>query len=130
MRVVHAKPPNFDRLQKEFGITDKGVVFTYGDTLYVPDGRPVDDFLMAHEETHSEQQGKNPEAWYERYFADPYFRANQELAAYQAQYRAFTRVSTNREANMKFATSLARDASSSMYGNCVSFSDALRWIRS
>lgn len=140
MKIVHARPPNFDRLQKQFGISDKEMVFTYGDTLYVPDGRPVDKFLMAHEEEHSKQQGDNPDLAIERYHRDEAFRANCELDAYRAQYRAFTKDQhengkgrssrTMLAERINYASRLARDCSGDMYGRCISLSFALTYIRS
>lgn len=81
------KPPAhiYDRCVKEFGVSwDKGIVFTYGDTVHSK--YPIGADLEAHEATHIRQQAAmGKDIWWERYFTDKEFRLSQELEAYRNQ---------------------------------------------
>lgn len=83
----HEKPPIYERCVKEFGVDwDKGVIFTYGNTVYSKHELPED--LKAHEATHVKQQTEmGKDVWWDRYFADPKFRLEQEVEAYRNQMK-------------------------------------------
>ncbi len=50
MRIVHDYPPNFDAIDAAFSVRRiKGVIFTYGDVIYVPGGEEITLALRAHE---------------------------------------------------------------------------------
>ena len=89
-KISQKPPPIYKLAQEKFGVDfNKGVVFTYGDTIHVANGRLSPD-LLVHELTHVEQQQNFPggkEAWWELYLKDEKFRFNQEIKAYQAQYK-------------------------------------------
>lgn len=86
LNVSSQRPPNWLRLEKEFGLTwPSDVAVTFGDTCYTSKGGlPLD--LRAHEEVHVLQQKLwSTEAWWEKYINDPAFRKSQELAGIKAQ---------------------------------------------
>lgn len=131
VEIVKGHPPIYDKIVAAFpAVTrNRGVVFTYGNTLYNPGGWPIDEPLMTHEETHSAQQGKmGKDAWWDKYLVDPAFRTEQELEAYQAQFKVakqrFDRPVWRRELKR-----LAKDLSSGIYGNILSYEQAEATIR-
>lgn len=87
MKIHYGYPPNIDAIRATFGTQNLShAVYTYGDTLYVPQGIEVAPHLEAHEIVHTQQQS-DPEAWWARYLVDPVFRLEQELEAYRAQWQ-------------------------------------------
>ena len=60
MKIKHKYPPNYKEIIEHFpAVKNKlGIIFTYGDILYVPSGLSIPADLMAHEETHKQQQKK------------------------------------------------------------------------
>ena len=91
MKVVNAKPPNYDEIVAVFpNALKRGVIFTYGDTIYVPSGVGVSPQLQRHEEVHSAQQKTlGVENWWGGYLKYSGFRYEQELAAHIAEYEAW-----------------------------------------
>ena len=128
MKEIKDFPPNIEKIRERFRLVSNAV-FTYGDTLYNPKGGFIDDALWAHEETHSRQQKKiGTEKWWGQYLKDPSFVLSQESEAYLNQYQFAKKTIKNREELSSFARRLAKDLSSSLYGNCVSFSEAYHLI--
>lgn len=116
MKVSNQKPPNWARLEKEFGLTwPSDVAVTFGDTCYTSKGGlPLD--LRAHEEIHvSQQKLWGPEEWWEKYINNPSFRKSQELAGIKAQ---IAYIETNVSNRMKRESKITSILSSlSMYGD-------------
>ena len=81
------KPPIYERAKDFFGVDwDKGVIFTYGDTIHCKFQITPD--LVEHEKVHIEQQKElGPEKWWDRYLSYEDFRYHQEIEAYRAQYK-------------------------------------------
>jgi len=81
------KPPNniYEKCRERFGVDwDKGIIFTYGDTIYCKS--PISDDLKVHEATHIRQQREiGEDIWWERYLKDKDFRLSQEVEAYKNQ---------------------------------------------
>lgn len=131
MIIVRSFPPNIEKIAKAFELRP-GFVFTYGDTIYAP-GIPADFQinrpLLKHEQTHEKQQGGDPEAWWDRYIADPKFRADQELEAYRVQWKTAKKLIRLGRDRQGYVEKLATDFSSPVYGNCISFERALRLIK-
>ena len=99
-KIKLTPPPNiYEKAQRQFGVDFyKGVVFTYGDTIHVWNGKLSDD-LLVHELTHVKQQLTYPggkEGWWERYFRDEQFRFDQEIEAYRAQYKKVCQMTGDR----------------------------------
>lgn len=121
MQIIKDYPPNYKDITKAFDIENKpGIVFTYGDKLYVPSGQTVlDKHLIKHEETHVKQQrAMGVEYWWARYLIDAGFRFIQELEAYRAQYRSMASLSL--EQRLGYLDHISSDLSGPMYGNLLS----------
>lgn len=128
MKIVKDYPPNIAAIREKFDLRGKNVVFTYGDKLYVPSGAGIPDNLMKHEETHTKQQGKDVEGWWDRYLVDNQFRLEQEVEAYQAQYKYVVENGASRQVKRDFLQYIARDLSGPIYGHVVSFEQAKQLI--
>lgn len=130
MNVINAYPPNIEKIRKAFPI-NKNTVFTYGDTIYAPTVNfKLSPDLQAHEQTHTIQQGPDPEAWWDRYISDTQFRLDQEIEAYRNQYRFYCKFVKGRNERFNFLRTIAGDLSSPLYGNLIGFLDATERIKS
>lgn len=58
MNIVNELPPEWimDGCLSQFRVDVKNTFWTYGDTIYNPGGHELPENIIAHEETHSEQQ--------------------------------------------------------------------------
>lgn len=128
VKFSHEKPEIYALLEKEFGIDwEQGIVITYGDTVYSKVDLSPD--LIEHESVHVRQQLKmGVTEWWRRYVEYPEFRFAQELEAYQVQYAFLAATVKDREQLFRERMRLARDLSSSIYGNIVSYNVADRLI--
>ncbi len=130
MKIVKDYPPIWDQIKATGMCPDPSkVAFTYGDTIYVPSGMNVPDYLIRHESVHSEQQGDNPEAWWSRYIDDQYFRIEQETEAYAASYKFLCKRVTDRNQRAVILAQLARSLSGPIYGNVISLIAAIESIK-
>lgn len=128
MEIITDYPPNYDKIAEVFPIKNRpGVIFTYGDTLYCPNGVDVPGHLMAHEQTHTKQQGKNVEGWWDRYLTDSEFRLNQEVEAYHNQYE-YLRDNHNRKDRRFVLNQICKDLASPIYGSLVTKEQAKELI--
>ena len=105
------------------------VIFSYGDTIYNPGRRDIPDELIEHESTHMRQQGNNPDAWWDRYIKEPYFRLNQEIEAYTAQYDFICQKVKDRNQRLRILLQLVNVVAGPTYGNMISCLDAHNLIR-
>lgn len=130
MKISYDYPPNYEIIKKAFNLGEhENVVFTYGDTLHVPQGEKtkIDKPLMAHEETHALQQSKmTPQWWWDEFMSNPQFRLEQELEAYREQYKAMQNLPAQKRAN--YLTHIATDLSSEIYGKLLTFEQAVAVI--
>lgn len=122
-------PPNIQEIRKHFDIPNN-TVFTYGNTLYNPSDVVISKELEKHEETHTKQQGNDPKGWWDRYFNDKAFRLNQEIEAYKIQYKIARKNIKNREELFNYLHNLVLDLSSKMYGNIITYQEAMQEIKS
>jgi hypothetical protein len=130
MRIKIEHPPNYLEIIKHFDVeNNKSVVFTYGDTLYNPNNGIIQSHLIAHEGTHSKQQGDNPAKWWDKYFVDKEFRLAQELEAYQNQYRFFCESYRDKNQRFQFLHKIAKDLSGEIYGRIIPYSEAIKQIK-
>lgn len=123
MKVVIGKPPNYDEIAHHFDLKDHNVVFTYGNTLYNPGGKEIQEHLMKHEEVHARQQTV-PHEWWKKYLADSKFRLEQELEAYGEQYKYASKVLKDRNVLYNFLRRIASDLAGPIYGNVLTQGEA------
>ena len=128
MNIVAKYPPNYAAIIKAIPAVarKRGIIFTYGDTIYCPAGNTrLPLHLIRHEETHwREQQKMGIEAWWDKYLASASFRLDQELMAYQVQYRACA----NRQERKSVLPHIVKDLSGAMYGGIIGPAEAKRLI--
>lgn len=125
MKFSTEKPPNWETLEKKFGVKWGAVAVTYGDTVYARD--PIRDDLKAHEAIHVGQQLEYPggiEAWWKRYLEDPAFRVEQEIEAYREQLKFVRRHVPDRNKAFRIHDQLARDLSGPTYGHAIPYQTA------
>ncbi len=132
MKIVKAFPPNYKQVAAKFDLTGKNPIFCWGDTIYFPgaqsDPPTLPEHLIVHESVHSKQQNGDPESWWEKYLTDPEFCLAQEIPAYQAQFN-FLKDTMGREDRRRWIKFFAKDLSSGMYGNMVTFEKAKELIK-
>lgn len=110
-KIVKTPPPNLAAIVKAFGrqAASPGIIYSYGDRIHVPSGKPLPYELLVHEETHLRQQAAagGPEPWWERYLVDAAFRLEQEIEAYRNQLATITDRKTRRARISAIANLLA-----------------------
>lgn len=129
MKIEIGYPPNIEKIRAVFGDIPSNVIFTYGDTIFNPSGNLITEDLIKHESIHTEQQGDNPDAWWDRYFVDKEFRLSQEVEAYQAQFVVMKKFVKDRNVLNKHLIRIASDLSGKIYGNIISFNEAMKVIQ-
>lgn len=136
MKIVKDYPPNHAQIVDVLHPSGN-YVFTYGDTIYSPTTEILPPDIMVHEQVHMQQQTKDegwfkresPRKWWDKYLLDGRFRFQEELEAYQMQWRFVQRSVKDREMAHKMLVQMARDLSSANYGNLVGFSEAMEKIK-
>lgn len=115
-------PPVYARCHAVFGVNwSKGLVITYGDTVY--SARDIGPDLVVHESVHVGQQARmGRDAWWDRYFTDVGFRLEQETEAYSARAR-WIRSNMNRHDRRAALGRIASDMAG-MYGGMCSKGEA------
>ncbi len=123
---VHIYQPCVDKFGADF---KKGIVFAYNGTIYCNEPDRISPDLMAHEETHLEQQKLyGADAWWLAYLNDPQFRLSQELEAYRNQYQ-YAVENYSRPHRRYLLQTISRLLSSSLYGNLLSTAEAKNLIK-
>ena len=118
--------PLMKELRNIFPITG-GTILTYGDTIYFDGDLPF--HLVAHEITHILQQEKlEVNKWWDKYFKDNKFRLEQELEAYQNQYKSQRKQDEVEAAFL--LENIAKDLSGKLYGEIISLKEAKELIKS
>lgn len=132
MKIIHAHPPMFDEIDAVFKVRGKkGVVFTWGDAIYVPDGSYVSPSLRAHEGVHYSRQTNDTakiEAWWKKYIVDPAFRLAEELPAHRAEYRQFCSEHRDFNERNRFLHAIAGRLSGPLYQGLLHPAQARRKI--
>ena len=129
MKILKENPPNLEEILDSGMRPHQFVVYTYGDTLYNPSGVDIPDHLMCHEETHTVQQGADPEAWWKRYMFDPLFRVAQEAEAYARQYDFICHSVRDRNQRNRILIDLSRSLASPIYGHVLTPSASYTLIK-
>jgi hypothetical protein len=120
-------PPNYDRLLEAFpSIRGKaGMIFTFGNDVFVPDGQPLSRELQAHESVHVKRQTTDRsaiESWWERYITDPAFRLQEELPAHRAEYREFCNNHKDGNRRIRFLHAIGERLAGPIYNGFMSSS--------
>jgi len=122
MKIKSKKPFLAYILMFKFpAIVEDTTIMVWGDTSYTTHELP--DHLIAHEETHIRQQ-KNKLlglVWWTRYVFSKKFRLSQELEAYRSQYKV--------SGDPMVLHQIAKDLSGELYGNLISYDEAIKQIK-
>lgn len=129
MNIVSGTPPNFEKIVAVFpAAARKGVVFTYGDTVYVNGDAVLPVQLEVHEGVHIEQQKLiGRDVWWDRYLTNDRFRFEEELTAHRAEYRKLCSIS--KSLGKKHLFFIADRLSSPLYGGVCTLKEAKKAIR-
>lgn len=130
MQIIKDYPPIYQAIIDAGMNPHEGVIYTYGDAIYNPNGIELPDHLIKHEETHSRQQRSDVDAWWGRYLIDPYFRIDQEVEAYAVQYKFICQTMKDRNQRARVLTDFARTLSGPLYGNIIGHQAAFKMIKS
>lgn len=141
MKIVKDYPPNYDAICRAIPAVRQNprIIFTYGDKLYAPSfkglddqtiykGELIPDHLMAHEETHTRQQGDDIEGWWDRYLTDVQFRLDQEVEAYHVQWKMLVE-RYDRPHRRRMLKAICHDLAGTWYGRLVTKEQARRLIQ-
>jgi len=135
VKISKKKPPKWilDAVKEKWGVEwNDGIIFTYGDQISNSIGRMSAD-LLVHEMHHTIQQRNyadfdGPDKWWKRYLEDDQFRYEQELECYRLQHKWLKEVNKNKQETWMFTRHYANCLSGPMYGNLVSFDEAIEAI--
>lgn len=115
--------PHIDIFKGRFEITDR-TVFAWDNVIY-SNYVPSND-LITHEITHHRQQKKyGLQNWLEYYIKDDKFRLKMEIEAYRNQLNDIK----DRNQRAKLRMELSKHLSSPMYGNIISYEEAVRELK-
>lgn len=125
-------PPTYKQILKAGMKPLHGTVYTYGDTIYNPDGIELPLDLVAHEMRHMSQQGKNEKGakkWYKEYLLDTRFRLDVEADAYHAQYKFLSTKIKDGNTLIRILHQLALQLAGSIYGKITTYGEAMQLIK-
>lgn len=128
MKISHNKPPHFKIMQKVFGCDWERTAFAFSNTIYSK--YPLPDHLIEHESVHLKQQGFNfigAWIWLALYLSSKRFRYHMELQAYRKQWQFFKEHYAFQYRG-EFIAKIAGDLSGELYGNIVTYNEAVRKI--
>lgn len=129
MKFIQEKPPIWDKIVERFpGLQwETGFAIAYGDTIYATYKLRPD--VAVHESVHIEQQAHmDKDAWWDKYLYDVNFRAMMEEPAYRAQAKFIRESVPDKNQRHKLIHLIAQDLSGAMYGNMMTYSDALKLL--
>lgn len=132
-KIVYTPPPIYPELREKWGVKweDGVVVMVYGDTIHQSFKQEMDKDLLVHELVHVKQHKAypgGPKAWWRKYIDDQDFRIAQELEAYRTQYK-WCQENVSRQVRKAILKHCAKDLSSFLYGNVMSFDEAENLIK-
>jgi hypothetical protein len=131
--VLHREPPApiIDRIAAAFPDRGPGTIYAFAGAIYAPGGGPVSVELQAHEGVHLQRQGVTEAgaiAWWERYIAEPKFRALEELLAHRAEYFTFCRRHGQRKRRADYLAQVAARLAGPLYAGVFTEAEARRAI--
>ncbi len=117
------KFPLMKEYKKHFPAINENTIFAYDEHIYCNGDLP--ECLIVHELTHLRQQKElGLEVWVDKYLGDSKFRLDVEIEAYRAQVGSIH----NKSKKRFWKDRCAKDLSSELYNNLVSFDEALKLI--
>lgn len=130
MQISSEYPPNFDAIAAVFpAARQRGVLFTYGQTLHNPAGRHLTAAFLRHEEVHADQQKViGADEWWDRYLKDTLFRYQQERTAHIVEYMNAL-IDGNRADRRSARQAIAKRLSGPLYGHMITFSEAMKVLK-
>lgn len=130
MIIILEKPPCYEEAQKVFKFdSKKKIAFAYGDKIYNPNDMVIGPDVIVHEETHLRQQAGDPATWWLRYLKDTHFRMEQEIEAFRNQYNYICSQVKDKNRRYTQLHNICIELSSPLYGNMLSYTDAMRLMR-
>lgn len=115
--------PLIESYRKVFDTTPK-TIFAYENTIYCDYELSPD--LLIHEQVHLDRQNEQGlDEWIKNYLNDPVFRLNEEWLAYKAQLNSIKDKNERTRVRIKSALIL----SSSLYGDIITYKDALKMLK-
>ena len=129
--IYNERPPNFDKILAVFPLAaSPGVIFAYGDKIYVPSGKEIPPEILSHERVHCERQlNIGVEAWWDQYLADPRFRYEEELLAHKVEYSFLRGLYPGQARKQAILSHVARKLSARLYGGMVTMEQAKRALK-
>lgn len=129
IRFEAGYPPNIDAIAKVLpGARGKAVIFTYGHTIYVANGKPIPKSLIAHECVHVQQQDMfGRDEWWDRYLRDKKFRFQMELAAHRMEL-TIALTEGSRHHRRMVTKAIAKRLSGPLYGKTCTLTQARKML--
>lgn len=125
--IIHEKPKYLWLIELFFpfarGKWDKGLIITFHPWIFCKANLPK--ALIAHEETHLEQQ-KHPVIWWIRYIFSVKFRLSQEIEAHRNEYRA---INGSKNEKYRQLNLIAERLCGPLYKNLLTKEEAIEAIR-
>lgn len=130
-KIINDFPPVWEKIKESDLAPDiDNIAITYGDSIYVPSGRLIPDYLYEHEKVHIVAQGEmGADAWWDRYLSDKHFRLLQELEGYTRQYEFMCQKVKDRNARNRILVDIAQSLSGPAYGYITSSNYATNTIK-
>lgn len=123
MILPQAEFPLMNEYKKFFAI-DKYTIFALGENIYTDFDLTPD--LLVHENVHLRQQSEvGVKEWVYDFLHNPAKRLEYELEAYREQLKSIK----DRNLRNKVRMQSAKQLSSALYGNIISFSDAFELMK-
>lgn len=129
MQIIEQYPPVYERILKAGMKPGDNVIYTYGENIYNPNKLNIPDYLLVHEGVHAEQQGDDPDKWWDRYLKDTKFRLDQELEAYGKQLSFICKHIKDRNKRDFYLRDIATFLSSDIYGKMVSYNEVYNMLK-
>jgi len=131
VKIKIKKPPIYKAVCRAFGLYKPSACFTYGDTIYNPEGFNIPEEMIEHEKVHMEQQKViKPALWWGKFLREPEFRLDQESKGYARQYDVVCERVKDRNDRNRYLFSYANSLAGPLYGNCTNTSEAMKLILS
>ena len=123
--------PLLKKYTDKFSLALSEVAFPYNNKIYTDS--KVNHEIIVHEKVHFAQQKEHGlDNWIEQYFENPQFRVNMEIEAYRAQLKEMIALAPQEAKTFVsnvVAGQMAKALSSPMYGNVLTYKEALSKIQ-